>query len=80
MVSYSDNNEEISRRILEALEPAGILADASCYASWLDVSIHDIDKALGVGRCGGVVPCRSLWDVRGRRLAAVLVFEILNGN
>jgi diphthine-ammonia ligase len=77
---YTNDSEEVTRRISEALESAGILTEASACASWLDLSIHDIDKTLEVGRCSGVVPCRSLWDASGRRLAAVLVFESQNGD
>jgi hypothetical protein len=74
VLSTSDN-EIIGQKIEEALETVGIGADAAAHASWLDVSIKGIGRSLEGRNHGGIVPCRSLWDAEGRRLAAVLVFE-----
>ena len=77
MIPYIENSEEIGRRVEEALEAVGIGPGASTNASWLDLSITDIGRALTVRRLGGVVPCRSLWDINGMRLAVVLVFDTI---
>jgi diphthine-ammonia ligase len=44
------------------------------YSAWLDCAVDALWGAEAVGY-GGVVPCRSLWDGDGRRLAAVLLFR-----
>ena len=75
MISYVESQELIGRRLEEALESVDMEAGASACASWLDLSIPDMGVVLAVKRLGGVVPCRSLWDVNGKRLAAVLVFH-----
>jgi hypothetical protein len=77
LIPYIENSEEICSGVEEALETVGIEPGASANASWLDLSIMDIGRALAVRRLGGVVPCRSLWDVSGRRLAVVLVFDTI---
>lgn len=74
-VLYTDDVENISKSTTEALESVGRASEARATASWLDVSIGDIGRAVGPAR--GVVPCRSLWDARGRRLAMVLVFDLM---
>ncbi len=43
-------------------------------AAYVDVSINGI---LERGSFGGQVPCRSIWDKEGRRLAAVIVLNSL---
>ncbi|KAK0119187.1 hypothetical protein ONS96_012251 [Cadophora gregata f. sp. sojae] len=40
-------------------------------AAWVDVSIPGLWEQ---GDFGGAVPCRSIWDREGRRVAAVMVF------
>merc|ERR1711977_460182 len=40
--------------------------------AWVDVSISGLWEQ---GDFGGAVPCRTIWDAEGRRMAAVLVFE-----
>lgn len=75
MVLYTHDNEKIKKRLEEALESVGIVSDIRAYASWLDVSIRDIGKAFLGGRAGGILPCKSLWDINGSRLAAVLAFD-----
>lgn len=75
MIPYVEGQDVIGRRLTEALESVGMKAGASACASWLDLSIPDVGEALVINRLGGVVPCRSLWDANGKKLAAVLVFD-----
>ena len=75
-IPYNEHNA-ISQNIREALEAAGLDPNAHGVASWLDVLIEGVGLALDSKRCGAVVPCRSLWNAAGMRLAAVLVFESL---
>lgn len=45
------------------------------YASYLDVCVRGLWDGSGYG---GVIPCRSLWDRDGNRLAAVLHYRLLS--
>jgi hypothetical protein len=74
-VVSSGDNAEIGRKVEEALQSVHLGADVGALSSWIDVSIDGVGQALRGKRHGGFVPCRSLWDGDGRRLAAVLVFE-----
>lgn len=71
MIPYTDQIDIVRERISEAQELLH-LSSATSVSSWLDISI---DGIWGLENCGGVVPCKSLWDRRGRRLATALVFE-----
>ena len=42
------------------------------WGCYVDVSTFGLGFAVGMG---GMVPCRSIWDGEGRRLAAVLLFD-----
>jgi diphthine-ammonia ligase len=46
----------------------------NAQAAYLDVGVGGLWDEVE-GDYGGVVPCRSLWDWEGKRLAAVLLFE-----
>jgi diphthine-ammonia ligase len=71
----SGNDDAIDQRAGEALLHVGLEADSGPVASWLDCSVEDTRRAWEDTKFGGLVPCRSLWDADGVRLAAVFVFE-----
>jgi hypothetical protein len=48
------------------------VTSVSSTASWINSTIPGIWELDG---CGAVVPCKSLWDGKGRKLAVVLIFE-----
>ena len=73
-ILYSDD-VAVVQEVEKALDSVGLEAGAGAIASWLDLSIEGIGNFFNSKTHGGVVPCRSLWDVDGRRLAVVLVFE-----
>jgi hypothetical protein len=43
------------------------------YASYFDACVKGLWESTS--DYGGIIPCRSLWDVSGNRLAAVLLFR-----
>lgn len=71
MIAYTGQIDVVRERISEARELLHISLGMSA-SSWLDISIHGIWQ---LENCGDTVPCKSLWDGRGMRLAASLVFE-----
>jgi hypothetical protein len=75
MICHSKDCDEVSNRFKEALRAVNMENDSYASASWLNLSISGIGKALDVKRLGGIVPCRSLWGKVGNALAAVLVFD-----
>ena len=50
------------------------LIDNYNYLSYLDISIEGLVHAE---KFKGIVPCRSIWDIEGGRLAAVLLFDVV---
>jgi hypothetical protein len=74
MINHSERVSEVMKWQHEVLELMSLNLTAKCrnYTSYLDVSVHGIRD---LGDCSGIIPCRSMWDVDGRRLAAVLIFE-----
>lgn len=67
----------VDQRAEEALEAVGLVSEVRAVASWVDVTVDGVGRSLKRESYGGIVPCRSLWDAEGTRLAAVLVFETL---
>jgi len=74
MINHSERVSEVMKLQHEVLEFMSLNLTAKCrnYTSYLDVSV---DVIIDFGVCSGIIPCRSMWDVDGRRLAAVLMFE-----
>jgi len=72
MVKHTGSATEVSTRIEGALATLGQEKGVPSSASYIDTSIPGISN---LEIFAGLVPCRSLWDGQGRRLAAVLVFE-----
>jgi len=77
MIEYTLDGSVFRRRVDGALGEVGVVAAAEqqrAYLSYVDVSVQGEGDVLGLG-CEGMVPCRSLWDMCGRRIAAVLLFS-----
>ncbi len=63
---------EIQNRLKDAINGLGKeeISNLCTHIAYVDMSIPHI---WDLEHCGGKVPCRSLWDSLGNRLAAVLV-------
>jgi hypothetical protein len=73
-VIYSESVSEFKERLEEALEALGLDVDSRnfVFASYLDVSIEGLGES---GDYSGAILCRSIWDISGEKLAAVLLVE-----
>jgi diphthine-ammonia ligase len=74
MIDYSEAVSDFSKRLDGALIIVGAesYVDKLGFASYLDVSIEGIWDS---GSYKGAIPCRSIWDGFGKRLAGVLLFS-----
>lgn len=63
----------LSERLQDALTSAGLESGVCGSVSYLDMSIKDLASPAPAKLFGGIVPCRSIWDASGKRLAAVLI-------
>lgn len=75
MIIYIEEPSQFEERLREALSPCGsqpkMLQDV--YLSYLD---HGITVTKDVQKFTGTVPCRTVWDITGRRLSAVLLIDL----
>lgn len=74
MVGYPQTAEDFERTLESAFSAMGMgmgMVEKS-FAAYVDVSV---EGGGSMRKLGGEVPCRSIWDGEGERLAAVLVFD-----
>jgi hypothetical protein len=73
-VVYSERISEFKERLGKALDALGLDVESRgfIFASYLDVSIEGL---RGSGDYSGAILCRSIWDISGERLGAVLLLE-----
>ncbi|PMD40092.1 adenine nucleotide alpha hydrolases-like protein [Hyaloscypha variabilis F] len=71
---YTENLPVLRRSFEEALKYLGVDSKDGelINASYLDISIQELWDA---GEFGGKIPCRSIWDASGKRVAAVLIVD-----
>jgi diphthine-ammonia ligase len=76
MLSYAEELHDVNDRVSilkglleDRLELGG--AEIGDHAAYVDVSITGLCQKADLR---GVVPCRSLWDIKGERLAAVFLY------
>ncbi|TVY24297.1 Diphthine--ammonia ligase [Lachnellula hyalina] len=74
MVDYSSSSSDVRESLSKGLGALGLnsASDIEEYASCLDVSIDGLQSSR---RFSGAIPCRSIWDSSGDRLALVLLFD-----
>jgi diphthine-ammonia ligase len=74
MIDYTEDVSEFLGRLGAALKVLGTQLDVEgcIHASYLDVSIQGM---WNMGNFGGKIPCRSIWDASGKRLATVLILD-----
>jgi len=81
-IKYAPEINDLSGSIDSLLSQSDTLEESRCrnrsdgyhhaHAAYLDACVKGL---WGADSYAGVVPCRSLWDGQGNRLAAVLVFR-----
>jgi hypothetical protein len=73
-VVYFESLSEFKERLGEALKALSLDVESQefVFASYLDVSIEGLRES---GDYSGAILCRSIWDISGERLAAVLLLE-----
>jgi len=73
MIKYSEDISNFSKRLDAALKVLGDSSPKQCiHASYLDVTIPGI---WNIADFGGRIPCRSILDISGQKLAAVFIVE-----
>jgi diphthine-ammonia ligase len=74
MIDYSEDVSELQRKLEQALKGlgSGLEARDFIHTSYLDVSIQGL---WDVGNFSGRIPCRSIWEASGKKLAAVLILD-----
>lgn len=77
MLSYKEDMSDLAHRaegLLRALSTGTKQKREyrDAYASYIDANIEGLWRSTSYA---GVVPCRSIWDRKGARLAAVLLFK-----
>ncbi|KAL2072553.1 hypothetical protein VTL71DRAFT_11896 [Oculimacula yallundae] len=74
MLECAPDLSAVTEKLEKALSSIGVeeRAGKGSFAAYVDVSIAGLWEQ---GRFGGGVPCRSIWDSEGRRLACVLLFN-----
>lgn len=76
MIDHSELASAFRDRLGKALHTLGTgpRAERASVAAYVDVSLRGAREEGGFGGC---VPCRSIWDADGKRLAAVILFDSL---
>jgi len=72
MIDFAKDASSFGKKLEGALKSLGLdstVRELGC-ATYLDVSIAGIST---LREYEGLVPCRSIWDIAGRRLAAVVL-------
>jgi hypothetical protein len=71
MVDYLKNSSDVSDALERGLEALGLGSSSTIkeHASYVDVSVE------GLRSFNGAIPCRTIWDISGTRLALVLLFD-----
>lgn len=74
-LSYSENSVVLSSRLTAAFNSLGgeSVLQKCIYLSYLDDSMESMKEAW---KLKGVIPCRSIWDVAGKRVSAILLLDI----
>lgn len=74
VVDYSTSSSDVIDALAKGLKGLGMEggSDFTEYLSYLDVSIEGLQESRTYH---GAVPCRRLWDVSGRSIALVLLFN-----
>jgi diphthine-ammonia ligase len=75
MISTADKLEEIEVRAREAADALGIPAGRASYLAYFDVTMEGLEHNFELELFRGFVPCRSVLDINGKKLAAVLLFD-----
>lgn len=72
---YSEEFLDLRTCLEEAFQAIGIrfMKEHPSHASYIDTSVIN---NLEDGVYGGIMPCRSIWDVEGKRLAVALLYDI----
>ena len=74
-MNYSEKLMGLRTCLEEAFQAIGtrFVVEQPSPASYIDISI--INK-LEHGLYGGIIPCRSILDMEGKKLAVVLLYDI----
>jgi hypothetical protein len=71
MVDYSKNSSDVSDALGRGVEALGLDSASTVneHASYVDASVE------GLRTFNGAIPCKTIWDISGNRLALVLLFD-----